>query len=494
MPGQLSVFLIASITLNSSLVLAGNLPTIPIADFCCSIQTQQGGYYRCIGGQPNQIFDELTTCGQPEVHAWRIGLTTEAASKGVGILIPLFDETEASSIPFRIGRGYYLSGRFLGQLGQRQLRIELVLSQNPEAAGLKVGTLEAKQFDGKDWTEVRLPIPRDANNARHVAFIRIIAEGQGEGWFAIDSLQFSSNTIKAMSSKPTTARSLRKALWHWETEETLADGQRSAALLELCQAQGITDLYCQIPYAYEDGRIHLRLVDKQRAFNAAAEARGITTHALDGSPDYVFSKNHSRMIRLISALGSLNEQALSNERYQAVHLDNEPYVLPDWKDDGSRQQLIRDYIELHQKLRLKADEYGMELGVDIPFWWDACDREGLPRFTYDTETGKQPMLDALFPLLDNVGIMSYRERVTGPNGLVYHCLNEFELAEKYDVDVYAALELGTGADVEAGTSFGVYPWPYFHGQLKSLETILSCTPGCAGIAIHHAKPFVEAMK
>ena len=90
--------------------------------------------------------------------------------------------------------------------------------------------------------------------------------------------------------------------------------------------------------------------------------------------------------------------------------------------------------------------------------------------------------------------MSYRRRVTGPNGVVFHCLNEFELGEKLGVDVFASMELGTGDDVEEGTTFGAYPWPYFRGQLATLERILALTPGSPGIAIHYYEPFAKAVK
>jgi len=482
------------------IILCGSITRaalIPIADFRSSIRTHQGGFFRCIGGRPNQIVDQLVTLGQPEAPAWRIDLNGKAASNGVGVLVPIFDETTTTSTPLRIGRGKLIL-RVLGQLGRRRLRIELVSASNPESAGLLLGTVKADRLDSNTWKEIRLAIPLDQTGSRTAAYIRILVEGPGKAWFALDSLAISTKVTKPSDSIPTTdltsPRKIKKALWFWETEKTLSDEHSKTNLLELCQSQGITDLYCQIPYSYEDDRIELRLANEQRAFNAAAHSLGITMHALDGGPDFVFQKNHPRMIRLLEALGKLNKQGAPNERYRAVHLDNEPYVLPGWQNDDKRREIIKNYIVLNQKLRSKADELGMAFGVDIPFWWDLLGADGKAKFTYDTEAGKQPILEALFPLLDNVGIMSYRVRVTGPNGLVFHCLNEFELGEKLGVDVFTAMELGTGDDVDKGTTFGVYPWSYFHGQLSTLETVLSRTPGCAGYSIHYAKPFAEAVK
>jgi hypothetical protein len=127
----------------------------------------------------------------------------------------------------------------------------------------------------------------------------------------------------------------------------------------------------------------------------------------------------------------------------------------------------------------------MAFGVDIPFWWDKRDANGEPAFMVKSGEGRIPLLEALFPLIDNAGIMSYRERVTGPNGVLGCAAGEFELGNRYHVDVLAAVETGTGPDVEQGITFGVYPYAYFQSQWKTLKRALAATPGCAGTALHY---------
>jgi hypothetical protein len=494
MTGKLLSLGVISIFLLGPATIAADHSVMLIADFGVSVQTQQSGFFRCMGGQPDQIADDFVVLGQPTAPAWRISLSNKAASSGAGVLIPLYDETATGNPAVQIARRGNLTARLLGRLGRRRLRVELVPVQNPEGAGQLLGVIEASRIDADQWRTVRLPLAKDRQGPNQVSFIRILAEGDGAAWFAIDSLTLSFSKDNSTESKHSHPQRLRKAVWFWDTEVTLPDPSRRAALLELCHAQGITDLYCQIPYSYEAGEIRLRLIEEQRAFNAAAAAQGTTTHALDGSPEYIFSENHPRMLRLLGVLGTFNKESLPGERYRAIHLDNEPYVLPGWRNDNQRPQIIREYIGLNKKLRDKTSELGMEFGVDIPFWWDDRDKEGTARFTYDSEAGKQPILEALFPLLDNVGIMSYRDRVTGPNGLVAHCLDEFKLGQKFGVEVFASVELGVGKAVDKGTTFGVYDWAYFRHQWKSLERILSHQPGCAGLAIHHAQPFAAAMK
>jgi len=494
MPTRLAIVSVVIVLLFSMNAIANDSATVLIADFGSSALTQQGGFFQCVGGRPDEIVDQLVTLGQPEESAWRISITDKATEDSVGALIPLFDETGGSKTPLEIVAGSFLRGSFLGKLGNRRLRIELLTKPNSEAAGVQLGTIESDQLDAQTWKDIRLPIDGNEGSTKKGYFLRIYAEGNGPAWFAINSIAFTSGTPRPIASKPVASHSLRKALWFWETERTLPDDSGTHSLLELCQDQGITDLYCQIPYSYENGKVQIRLADELANLNAAAAALGVTTHALDGQADYVFQRNHPRMIRLLDALAKFNEQRALNEQFQAVHLDNEPYVLPGWQNDEERQKIIQDYITLNQKLRRQADAAGMEFGVDIPFWWDVRNRDGSFKFTYETGNDKQPILEALFPLVHNVGIMSYRDRATGPNGTVAHCFYEFSLGERLGIDVFASVELGVGPAVEPNTTYGVYPWAYFRGQLSTLETILSHTPGCAGLAIHYAKPFAEAMK
>ncbi len=467
-------------------------PTIAV-EFGPSIQTETGGFFRCFGGSPHQVTDELTNLGDPKYSVWRIELSARAPARGAGALFPLFDERRANSAALPgIATNSCLHVRLCGLLDDRRLRIELVPGANPEAHGIHLGVVEPQQLDDSTWHDLRLQVP-PIEDRWDGGFIRILAEGRGAAWFAIDSLRISPQSVRLSRHDPphTLKHSLRTALWVWSTAEILADADRAKALLAFCSRHEITDLFCQVPYRYDQGAVDLFLAEQQAAFNAAASRRGIAIHALDGSPEYVLPENHLRMTRLLDAIGSWNATVAPNERYSGIHLDNEPYVLPEWRIDSDRQRLIDNYIRLNQELGPRAQALGLEFGVDIPFWWDKRDETGSPLYWFTSAGGRQPMLDVLFSVVQNVGIMSYRDRVTGPNGIVAQCLDEFELGKRFGVDVFAAVELGTGADVEASTTLGAYSKKYCRMQLETLRQVLSCTTGCAGIAIHYYEPYAE---
>ena len=461
--------------LTASRLAAAEEPAMLIVDFGRDIQTAQGGFFRCVGGGPDQIVDRLTVVGEPAIEAWHLQLRTDAPADGIGALIPLFDETKTShKHSIRLSHQRQLCLRIIGNLGERRLRCAMILANNPESAGTTLGVIQPAQLDALHWREVRLPLSSLRANDKQVRFIRITAEGPGEAWFAIDAMGVSPDGLPLVVSEATQqeVHSLDSALWVWQTEEILAERRRVEQLLDFCSQEGITVLFCQLPYSYDRGIARLRLADKQRRFLEAASAQGIAIHALDGAPHYVLPENHARMRQVLETLARFNEDGAPTQRYLALHLDNEPYLLEGWHDESQQRDILANYIALNRNLSDRANEVGLEFGVDIPFWWDERRPKGQPKYTFNSVGGAHSVLEALFPLVQNVGVMSYRDRVTGPNGVVRHCQDEFELGVQHGVDVFAAVELGTGKDVEARTSLGAYSTEYFVGQLETLERVV----------------------
>jgi hypothetical protein len=463
-----------------------------VADFQGGVESSLGGYFQCIGGAPTAVTDRIAAFGAPAVRSWRIDVQASAPSGGVGGVIPLFDNRPGvTPRPLDVSAVPHLLLRLLGEPGARRVRVEVVHGpfDGLERVGTEIGRLAADDLSATSWSTHVFPLPPDVQGPPGVGAVRVLLEGPGAGWVAIDQAAFgaSSDATAAPATPAPAAHPLRKAMWVWETARILPDPAEREALLAFCRRQGITDLFCQVPYDYQNDGIVLHHVAEQRQFNAAAHKAGVTVHALDGAPDFVFARNHARLFKLLDALDGFNREGRPEGRYPAVHMDNEPYVLPEWKDPAARRELLADFITLNRELRRRCDAAGMVYGVDIPFWWDLCDADGNAAFTVAGPKGDVPLLEALFALVQNVGIMSYRERVTGVNGVVACCRTEFELGHRLGVPVFAAVELGTGPLVEKGITFGCYPRSYFAEQLETLEYVLAQTAGCAGLAIHAYK-------
>ncbi|MBN1512740.1 MAG: hypothetical protein JXB13_12060 [Phycisphaerae bacterium] len=478
---------------------ADHATNLLVAGFEGGVESTLGGYFQCIGGAPTAVSDRIAAFGAPAVRSWRIDVQASAPSGGVGGVIPLFDNRPGvKPQPLDVSAVPHLLLRLLGEPGARQVRVEVVHGpfDGLERVGTEIGRLAGKDLSPTSWSTHAFALPADVLGPPGIGAIRVLLDGPGAGWVAIDHVAFcGSADAAAEPTRGATAvpRTLRKAMWVWETARILADPAQREALVFFCRRHGVTDLFCQVPYDYKDDTIVLHHVAEQRSFNAAARSASVTVHALDGAPDFIFARNHGRLLKLLDALDAFNREGGPDARYAAVHMDNEPYVLPEWKDPAARRDVLADFITLNRELRRRCDAAGMAYGVDIPFWWDSCDASGKPAFTVAGPEGDVPLLEALFPLIQNVGIMSYRERVTGVNGVVACCRTEFELGHRLGVPVFAAVELGTGPRVEKGITFGCYPRSYFAGQLETLEYVLARTAGCAGLAIH-AYEFYRTME
>ncbi len=475
---------------------------IDVIRFDTAVQTAQGGQYRCVGALPNHLQGRLLTAGKPARGAWELLVMADAPASGFGGIVPLFDTTvrgrEAALLD--ISQAPQLEICALGALGDQRLHVELVpgRSLDVDAAGVRLGMVDADKLSKDGWTTLRWSVPADAVDRTNVGSVRFLFEGTGAARVALAGVRFvDAEQVEPMTLAPPEKRpALRQALWVWRTTRYLPEAGQIDALLAFCRTQGITDLFWQIPYnKFAGGKLELLFEAEQRAFNARAHAAGLRVHALDGAPEFVLQENHDKVFQVVAAVDAFNQAGSPAERYDAAHMDNEPYVLAGWKRDaGERQRIIQDYYALNQTLHKQVHEAGMVYGVDIPFWWDKPGEDGGYAYTVRTEAGMVPLLEALFPLIDNAGIMSYRVQALGGNGVVDCCRSEFELGGRLGVEVFASVELGTGKKVEPGISFGVYPADYFLGQRETLLRVLPHQRGCAGLAIHAYYSFADMLE
>jgi hypothetical protein len=95
----------------------------------------------------------------------------------------------------------------------------------------------------------------------------------------------------------------------------------------------------------------------------------------------------------------------------------------------------------------KEDATGMVYGVDIPFWFD----EDVPPMPLQYNNQSKDLSRHLIDLVDNVGIMDYRNFAGGMDGIITHGLGEVEYASKMGKKIYIGLE--TYRDTPSPTTF-----------------------------------------
>lgn len=276
-----------------------------------------------------------------------------------------------------------------------------------------------------------------------------------------------------------------RALWVWLVDAILAnENDEQNTLFEACKRENVDRLWLQIPTQYEPNidlsadirkiqqpefKILIRNEDKLRAFIREAHARGIKVEGLDGYPEFAQKPYHFIPLAVVDAVIDYNSRVEPEERFDGVHFDNEPYLLIGWHDKERREQILREFLELNVECQRRIRENSdMVYGVDIPFWWNAPNPTGegfIGDVTFNGE--RKPAVYFCIDLLDNIGIMNYRDTTYGADGIIAHAEPILKYAETVGKDkVYVGLEVFQYRPTEVLFALGL-PRNAFHNAIRS---------------------------
>ena len=116
---------------------------------------------------------------------------------------------------------------------------------------------------------------------------------------------------------------------------------------------------------------------------------------------------------------AFSRTAADRDGFDGLHFDIEPHGLYRWRFPEARERMAAGLVEvaLESSKRLRAA--GLRFGVALPFWLQVEDEQtGEPIGVVTWEKTRQSAAYHLIDRLDYVAIMSYRDRTTGPNGVV----------------------------------------------------------------------------
>lgn len=250
------------------------------------------------------------------------------------------------------------------------------------------------------------------------------------------------------------------ATWMWNTYEIWRDKEGT---LNYLTQHGVNLVYLQA-----DPDIP---VDVYRTFIREAGVRGIEVQALGGKPEWVLPQGQDDLYKFIYWVKAYNNSSRSSERFNGIHLDVEPYVLPQWQSErdtiiGYWMDTVSGFVQ-----EVKSDSY-LTVGVDLPVWlqWFL-----VPDGKGDTTT----LTDYIIGRVDEIALMAYIDNATGIVQAVSHELDEAAASGKPVVIGVETMNNG-----EANSSF------YGLGQGAMYETINSVAgalwnhPAYSGYGIH----------
>src|SRR5262245_17073157 len=196
----------------------------------------------------------------------------------------------------------------------------------------------------------------------------------------------------------------RRGLWVWDS--VLHDAKEQHAFLDFCQRHHIAVVWMQVKTLGTGKDRRLDSAVDWEGLVAAAHRQGMKVAALDGDPHYVLPAQHEIVLSIVDAVVAYNASARPSERFDGIHLDIEPHVLPEWKDRTRREQLLTAYLDVTATAVARARVGGVPYAVDVPYWWSvAVSETGEPASTTTFRGVRQSATDHLLEIVDIIGIM-----------------------------------------------------------------------------------------
>ena len=251
--------------------------------------------------------------------------------------------------------------------------------------------------------------------------------------------------------------------------------------LEFCRARGIDTAWIQTTRQLP-GESRLQDELGWRALLGEAHRAGIKIHALDGDPRYVLRERHYVVLGLVDTIIRFNRAAPPDQRFDGIHLDNEPYLVAGWDLPAVREQVLSEYLELNARAqRAVTAEGGLEYGVDIPFW-------SMGDVTF--EGVRKPVSFHILDLVDNVGIMDYRNVALGDDGIVAHARTLLSYGNTANTKVFVGVETASVSRVGLPKlTFDGRSNAEMDRELAIAHDAFASDPSYAGFAIHHYLPY-----
>jgi hypothetical protein len=256
----------------------------------------------------------------------------------------------------------------------------------------------------------------------------------------------------------------------WEASQVTDDGGEH--ILAFAKQQKINWLYVRLdldqPYS------------SYRGFVKRAKAQGIEIHAMGGHPIWGKKENRPRIKRLIDYVKNYNAEVEPDERFVGIHLDIEPYTLPEWAEN--RDTLLTEWASniAYFQEETKKDS-SLETSADLAVWLDTFPLPG------KDVTVTEFMIDTL----DHVSLMAFRNTAEGSNGIAAVVSQEMEIADRLGKSLLVSVEMKQNHEGEH-ISFYEHGANEMENQLDKLPELLSGYKAYKGNLVHAYDYWVDA--
>ena len=439
---------------------ASECKLLSIWNFDSGIRTDQRGHYSHFSAGGSKMNINLTRDVHRGPHGRSLRIFYNKTINGYGgTWMHLYDDDNISSEKKRYldVSGYpYLSFWVKGQGRGENFTVQMADPKwNAQEDSKPAGTV-SQYLDGgitKEWKEVIIPYEDFGLENFQASSLVFNFTEKGHGVVCVDDINFKRNAhcnvpfSQQDKSFSQGKRQLVRAMWVWNTEPLLFDTDYREEFFSFCRRYGVNEIFLQLPYQFENAssaqvKCTINHPMKLRSLIKQLRKNGIVAHALDGYPEFALTEYHPRVLAQISALIEFNRNSSPEERYFGIHLDNEPYLLLGFEGELAHSILLQ-FLDLNQKIMdlLRKNASDIVYGIDIPFWFDeAKDDKGLPKYSIHYNGQTKNITHHLIDIVDNIGVMNYRNFAGGADGMIRHGEGEITYANAVGKKVYLGVE------------------------------------------------------
>lgn len=254
----------------------------------------------------------------------------------------------------------------------------------------------------------------------------------------------------------------QQATWVWQAERIVSNPEQ---LLSFAKNNQIDVMYLHIhPDVPESA---------YRQFVRQAAKEGIEVHALAGDSTWALPEYRGRMMDFLHKIQHYNAQAAEDERFRGIHLDIEPYVLPQWEEDAN--EIIHAWMDnLDVFLEAGRKEGSLEFGVDIPVWFDGY---------AGTDPSDASLAESVMKRFDYTTLMAYRHELEGDNGILALIREEMAIGDRLGTKVLVGIN-AKPMPGEEHTTFANQGAAAMNDALKQIGASLAGHSSYGGTAVH----------
>lgn len=310
----------------------------------------------------------------------------------------------------------------------------------------------------------------------------------------------SSNNSRHSASSDNFPSDIRVGVWSWKSPDTYSQSEMQDQANKLAHnhvSTVYTDIssyadYTEIQDPVERQAKIDKLTASLRQFIDTFKQQRIEVRALAGNSDWGNPDYWHLPEAVLTYVNTYNAGADPSQRLSGMQFDIEYYNDETFKEDKTAN--LTQYLGLTNTLiaeQVRADST-LPLGFTVPYWLDN-ENGNAPkiRFKGVQKTTMQHLVDQLNILQDGyITVMSYRNTVTGNDGVLKHAIQEVNYAStKAHAKVYIGLE--TTDVTPKKITFYQKSKPDIVRAVSQIDKTLTSKPAFAGFTINDSEGFLQ---